>query len=406
MNKKTILFVGAGIETIPGINLAINMGLHVVVSDKNIDAPGVSVAHDYLQASTYDIAETVGAARKYHSEQRKIDGVICLGTDVPMTVASVAYELGLPGISLESAMLASDKLAMKDRFVENDIAVPWYSAISSVDELRKATMVGGQFVIKPVDSRGARGVLRIDKSSDLEWAYFTAKQNSPTGRVMLERYLDGPQVSTESLVVNGVCYTLGFSDRNYEFLDRFAPHIIENGGELPSALQHSQCDAIRDLVGNAARALGVVNGVVKGDMVLHNGNPYVIELATRLSGGYFCTHEIPLNTGVDFVGAAISQCLGEQIAKSDLASTINLGVAQRYIFPDAGRVLSIEVPDWVYDDPAVNLFEIRVGIGDIVQPINSHPARAGVVITTGANREEAILKAEAVIRSVKISTTT
>ena len=37
-------------------------------------------------------------------------------SDVPLTVASVAHALGLPGISIESAQLASDKLAMKNCF--------------------------------------------------------------------------------------------------------------------------------------------------------------------------------------------------------------------------------------------------------------------------------------------------
>ena len=35
-------------------------------------------------------------------------------------------------------------------------------------------------------------------------------------------------------------------------------------------------------------------------MVLSNENPYIIEVALRLSGGYFCSHEIPLNTGHRF----------------------------------------------------------------------------------------------------------
>ena len=41
----------------------------------------------------------------------------------------------------------------------------------------------------------------------------------------------------------------------------------------------------------------------------------MIELAARLSGGFFCTREIPLNTGVDFVGAAIKLALGETVAR-------------------------------------------------------------------------------------------
>ena len=53
---------------------------------------------------------------------------------------------------------------------------------------------------------------------------------------MVEQYLEGPQVSTESVIIGGQCVTPGFSDRNYEHLERYAPFFIENGGDLPSRL--------------------------------------------------------------------------------------------------------------------------------------------------------------------------
>ncbi len=80
-------------------------------------------------------------------------------------------------------------------------------------------------------------------------------------------------------------------------------------------------------------ALGVTNGTVKGDIVVHNGEPYVIELAARLSGGFFCTREIPLNTGVDFIGAAIKLALGEAVAPDELTPKHQTPVIQRYAFP-------------------------------------------------------------------------
>ena len=88
---------------------------------------------------------------------------------------------------------------------------------------------------------------------------------------MVEEFLDGPQVSTESLVVRGVTHTPGFADRNYEYLDRYAPHIIENGGELPSHLDSATKSAVREVVDRAAASLGVTDGVVKGDIVIHDG---------------------------------------------------------------------------------------------------------------------------------------
>ena len=113
---------------------------------------------------------------------------------------------------------------------------------------------------------------------------------------MLERFLPGPQVSTETLVIVSQACTPGFSDCNYEYLDRYAPHIIENGVQLPSYLDAATQQAVRDLVLQAVASMGIRNCVVMGDIVVTDGKPHVIEPAARHRGGYFCTHEIPLNT--------------------------------------------------------------------------------------------------------------
>jgi biotin carboxylase len=402
---KSLLIISAGIEAVPGIQLAKHMGINVVVSDGNRNAPGFPLADDAFVASTYDISATVAAAAQYHNEVRPLDGVMCIASDVPLTVASVAAALNLPGISIESARLAIDKLAMKQKFEADGVLIPWFSPVESESHLRELVASQGfPLVIKPVDSRGSRGVLRLTNSVDLDWAYATAKQHSPTGRVMIERFMFGPQVSTESLLVDGVAYTPGFSDRNYEYLERYSPHIIENGGQLPSLLDKITQQSVRELVQQAAVSMGIRNGVVKGDIVVTNGKPYVIELAARLSGGYFCTHEIPLNTGVDLVGAAIRQALGERIVAEELQPKFNRPVAQRYLFPDPGKVVYIEVPEWIFDDPNVSFFELRIAVGDVVPPPINHPARSGVVITTGDTVAAAVCKAEEVISSIKVVT--
>ena len=400
---KTLLIISAGGESTAGIELAKSMGLCIVASDGNADAPGFALADDSLIVSTYDIGATVAAAKLYHRKVRRIDGVMSIASDVPLTVSSVASALGLPGISLESARLATDKLIMKQRFAADGVPIPWFSAVESADHLKALVAAKGlPMVIKPVDSRGARGVLRLLPDIDLVWAYETALAHSPSGRVMLERFLPGPQVSTESLVMDGVAYTPGFADRNYEYLDRFAPHIIENGGQLPSHLDGETQQAVRDVVQQAAMSMGIRNGVVKGDIVVTDGKPHVIELAARLSGGYFCTHEIPLNTGVDLVGAAIRQALGDQVDPEDLYPKFNRPVAQRYFFPEPGEVTTVTGSEIFADDPDVAYLELRVKLGDRVGPVDSHPGRAGVVITTGETREAAISLAEKVASEIVV----
>jgi len=405
MEDLAILFVGGGLETLPGVNLAKSMGLHVVVSDANVEAPCMLAADAALLASTYDVKESLAAARRYHQEVRPINGVMCLATDVPLTVANIAKALDLPGIPVESARLVADKLAMKNRFVARGVPVPWYTEITDAEALMRIVAEKAYpLVLKPVDSRGARGVLRLMPDIDLDWAFEVSRSFSPTGRVMLEEFLEGPQISTESLIVHGEVYTVGFSDRNYELLERYAPNIIENGGDLPSFLSPTDQNKIREALEAAASSLDVTNGVIKGDMVLSGGKPFVIEVALRLSGGNFCSHEIPLNTNVDFVGNAIRQALGLEIDPRNLIPKLNRPVCQRYFFPDPGKVVEVFVPSWINTDPQVAFFDIRVKPGDIVSKPVHHPARAGMVITTGQNRDDARVTAERAIKETRIRT--
>ena len=83
---KTIWIVGGGVEAIPGIISAKKLGLNVVVSDGDPNAPGLKFADKSIIVSTYDIEETVNAACTYHQNVNPIDGVICIATDVPLTV--------------------------------------------------------------------------------------------------------------------------------------------------------------------------------------------------------------------------------------------------------------------------------------------------------------------------------
>ena len=397
-----MLLVSGGREAVPAIEEARRLGLRVLVSDASPTAPGIGLADAALLVSTYDADATVEAARAYAARHR-IDAVLAVAADVPVTVAAVADALGLPGISLESAWLASDKVAMKQRLAAVGVAVPWFRQVASAEALVDlAARATWPLIVKPVDSRGARGVVRLLPGIDPAWAFAVAQAESPTDRVMVEAYIPGPQVSTESVVIDGLCTTVGFSDRNYALLDRFAPYVIEDGGELPSHLPPATRAAIEELVADAAAALGIRSGTVKGDIVVGPDGPMVIELAARLSGGYFCTHEIPLATGVNFVAAALRIALGERPSSDDLTPRFERGVAQRYLFPEPGCVLAVEGAEQAAAGEGIALFELRVAAGDAVRRMTSHVRRGGVVIAVGSSREEAVRRAETAAARVRI----
>jgi biotin carboxylase len=259
-------------------------------------------------------------------------------------------------------------------------------------------------VLKPIDGRGARGVLRLTEGTDLAWAFSHAASQSRRGAVMLEEYLAGPQISTEGLLVDGVGTTCGFIDRNYEHLDTFAPYIVENGGEQPSALALPAQRRISAVAMDAGRAIGIVSGSVKGDMVWTDRGPYVIEIAARLSGGWMSTDQIPLGAGVDLLGCAIRLALGEDVPAEDIRPRWHRGVAIRYFFPPAGRVVSIEGAEAFARVPWVHRLGFFVAPGEVVHATTDHTKRAGFVITTGATREEAVDRAQSVVERIRIRT--
>lgn len=403
---KTLWIVSGGIEAVPGIKRAKELGLHVVVSDGNPHAPGFYYADDAIVVSTYDIEGTVEKAIQYHKSKRSLDGVLCMAADVPLTVAHVANVINLPGLSIETAKLTSDKIAMKDRFVKKGISVPWYSPLESCDQLQEIIRKQkGQLVIKPVDSRGARGVFKLDKfTPNVQCLYDLSLQSSPSKRLIVEEYLEGLQLSTESILLDEGSYTPGFVDRNYEYLERFAPNIIENGGQQPTQLTPGEKESVIHLAEEAGRAIGITKGTVKGDMILTKGGPKVIEIAPRLSGGWLSTDQIPLATGVDLIGCAIRLALGEKVDPSALVPKFQNGVAIRYFFPKPGKVTGIKNVEKYEKTSWVHKIHFFVGKGDLVEAMTNHTKRAGFVITVGKSREEAVDRAERVINDVKIQT--
>lgn len=387
--KKCLFIVGAGIEQVRAYELAREMGLEVVGSDIDPSAPALKLADHKIIASTRDISATVKAARDFNGLHR-IDGVMTLANDVPLTVASVAAELGLPSISVDSARIASDKLAMKERFRGDGVPVPLFREITSHEELSEfARECSYPVVIKPNDGRGSRGVLRVTEGVDHEWAFNHALENSESERVLAEKFIDGMQLSTESMVYSGRCYTASVSERNYEHIDRYAPYIIENGGVLPADLNESDVKAVEDVVAAAAASMGIENGPVKGDIVLSDAGPVVIELAARLSGGYLCTDLIPLARGVDLVRQTIKLSLGTELQPSDLVPRELCKMGIRYFFQEPGRIVRITGFDELSRYDWVSKKMLFMGVGDIVKAPTNHTKRVGFVHVTAASFREA-----------------
>ena len=134
------------------------MGLRTIVCDGNKNAPGKSYADEFLIGNIYDPAEIKNVVSKY-TKKKSIDGVITIASDAVRSVSTVAKQLSLPGNSVKTSILSTDKLKMKELFEKYSLLIPKFVGINNRNELRKQIEYFGDAVLKPVDNRGARGVI-------------------------------------------------------------------------------------------------------------------------------------------------------------------------------------------------------------------------------------------------------
>ena len=390
---KTLLILNAGIEAIPGIKKAKSMGLNIVLCDKNKSSPGFKYAKYKIYESIYDdkkIIESLSSIFK----KIKIDGVITFSSDASLSVSKIAKKYNLPGNSISTAILSTDKLKMKKKFRKNKIPIPWFKEIKDLKELKLIIRSSrSKYILKPIDSRGSRGVLQINKKTDLEWAYNYCKSKSNKKKIMIEKFLNGKQISTETILYNRRSCTPGIIERNYEYLKKFSPFVIENGGQQPPGLTQKQIKKISNLIERTGKCIGIKNGVVKGDVVLHKGRPYIIEVATRLSGGWMSSHQIPLGTGVDILGLAIKLSIGEKIDLNQANPYKIQSVAIRYLFPEQETIFKIK-KNKIKKNKYVKKFMIYLKNNEFIPKLTDHTKRAGFVITAAPTKKKAVLEAK------------
>lgn len=403
--QPTLLLLGASADQLFAIRTAKSMGIKVLTVDMNPDSPGFALSDDHAVISTRDVPALKKYLNNYHDNGCEVRGVLVMGSDIPQVVATLAEHMGTPSISMESALLTVNKYKMKCRFREFGVPVPWFATVNSADEVRAVVDKRGYpVVIKPVDRSGARGVFRLTEGLDINTLFEQSRSLSFCNQVIVEEYLEGLQISTETIMYDGKAYTPGFADRNYEMLDVYAPHIIENGGWVPSIVTPGQRAVVEALVEQAAAALGVSDGVVKGDVVFTENGPVMIEMATRLSGGDFCESLVPLSTGINYVEAAIKIAIGQYPDFDALKPKFQQSVVNRYFFPEPGRLVRIDGVEEVMKQDWIKKLEFWYEPGDIVPPVISHAHRFGVFIAIGQSREEVDERAKWVYRTIKIVT--
>lgn len=387
------MIVGASVLQLPAILKAKEMGLHVAVVDFNPQAIGIPYADEYYNASTMDEDAVLAAAEAYQP-----DGIMTLATDMPMRgVAKTSDKLHLHSISYETAVKATDKYDMIKAFKEHNVPSPWYFVVDTLEEL-KAHEADVTFpcIIKPTDNAGSHGVAKVYSFQELLDNYEYAHSCSRHGKVIIEEYLDGPEVSVEVMVVNGVVNILQITDK----ITTEAPHFVEMGHTQPSLLPVATQEAIRNVTVAACTAIGIDKGPAHVEMKVTKRGPVMIELGARMGGDNITTHLVPLSTGIDMVGSTIKVALGED---PDIAPTLHCGSAIRYFEVPFGTIKAIENMEEAKKVTGVKQITFTKEVGEESTPIHCSNDRIGFVIAQGATAEDAVKACEEAMKVIKVN---
>lgn len=412
---KSILCLGGGVESVEILKQINNLGYRMIIVDQDRNCPAVKWAktlpkspylpdndrtpYGIIMADCYrsnDVKNSIGMVRNAGFYMDDCVAVMCCAIDAPLVCSEVAKYLKLPHLDLDAAQLGVNKFYQWERLQLNGIPVPKTIVVSPETNLDD---VADFDIVKPVDSRGARGVLAFDSLSFKQHC-IKALSRSRLKQVIAQQWIDGRQLSTESVICNGEALFTAIAERNYARLTQFYPYVIEDGSSCPAELTSYEFSQVVRVIEQSCIALKWDNLTVKGDLIIdENGVVFVVELAPRLSGGYFASHIIPLSTGWNVIQDAVLLVQG-----LDAKIEVKRGgkfVTQRFIFPKSewiGKKID-SLPNTPDDDiHNVALLTWNVHAGSIVKEVKDHPSRLGQVITTGDTPDEARGDAEDMVQ--------
>lgn len=390
---KTVMFIGAGPYQLPGIVKAKEMGLRVVATDYDSAAPGLKVADVPIVLDVKDAVNSIKAAK-----ENDIDGVLSIAADVTLpTVAAIAEELSLPGISQEVVKIATDKGLMKNKFVEHGIPTSDFRVVVDLEDAAKAVSeLHLPLVVKPVDNAGSRGVIRLDRSDDIATAFYYAKDSSKSGRIIIEEFVKGVECSIDAMTFENDTQVLAISEKKKDDTYLTATDIT-----YPPRMTTEMLEYIDAMTKRVVAAIGLDTGASHTELIIRhslihpiNDIIYISVLETAARGGGFGTVSdiIPMVSGVDALAASIQMCLGEV---PDIVPKYKKGAVLRFLTPPTGSVLRIKGLE-----EAKKVKNAKLGLfispGEVIPPLKTDGDRVGYIIAGGETRDDAIATADLV----------
>ncbi|MFE5298147.1 acetyl-CoA carboxylase biotin carboxylase subunit family protein [Streptomyces sp. NPDC056632] len=307
--RPTVLIVAPGDEVYRGYCLEQVAAAYdvVVITPQTLTWETEHVV-DHEVADPYQLDELLAAGETL-AARHTLAGVLTWNEPLLVHTAQLAEHLGLRTNTASVMENCRNKHATRRLLAAHRVP----SARSGrVTDLLQATIlaeaIGYPIVLKPAGQAGSVGVIRVDNSEDLARAFdFTAAGAGLAGGqntdVLVEEYLDGPEISVECVTQHGITHAVAVTRKKLGF----EPYFEEIGHTVDAA--DPLLAQVAPIAAAAIRALGIDHGIQHVEMRLTPSGPRIIEVNGRI-GGDLIGHLVRLATGLDLPRIAADLACG------------------------------------------------------------------------------------------------
>ncbi|MFI5972012.1 acetyl-CoA carboxylase biotin carboxylase subunit family protein [Streptomyces sp. NPDC051452] len=303
--------------------------------------------------------------------------------------AGLAAALGLPGTPPEAALRCRDKRATREALDRAGVPQARSILVTSLPQARAAAArVGYPLVLKPRALNASTGVVKVGSADALARSFRLARAATAPGAmevapgdVLVEEYLDGPEISVDAAWHEGRMTPAFVARKECGF-----PPYFEETGHLVDGWDPLLSDPrLLEVVQAAHTAVGFTTGWTHTELRLTSDGPRIVEINARIGGD-----RIPdigrLALGVDAARAAAQVACGR---RPELTARERRVAAVRFLYPEAdciAREVRVEpgaLPGSVDSAEAIALpgQELRL-------PPNGHVSGRYALITVAAESAE------------------
>ena len=276
LRGKRLLILGGMRFSCEIVNKAKEMGIYTLVADYNKieDSPAKQIADEAVDLSVTDVEAVVDFI-----SNNAVDGVFVGFNDMLLPYyAEICKKAGLPCYGTKEQF---DTLIAKDKYKAlcRQFGVPTIPEYSIDDE-----NINYPVLVKPVDSSGSRGITICHNRQELGEAVETGKKASKTGKVLIESYMDGREVTVFWTFQDGNYYLSALGNRHVKHNQGMDVIPLPVGYTFPSVFLPKYRAEVEDNCKRMFRHLGIKNGMMFMQCKVEDGTCYVYDLGFRLTG--------------------------------------------------------------------------------------------------------------------------